>query len=90
MANLSDFVGFALTVTIRYKKETSLSLAKHFGSHFCIGSINTTLAYGSRRCARYKPLLKLGYLQTDCLLFNLLVKFCSFAKNRKIRAKVVS
>ena len=22
MANLSDFVGFALTVTIRYKKET--------------------------------------------------------------------
>ena len=25
MANLSDFVGFALTVTIRYKKETSPS-----------------------------------------------------------------
>ena len=25
MANLSDFVGFALTVTIRYKKETRAS-----------------------------------------------------------------
>ena len=28
MANLSDFVGFALTVTIRYKKETSYKTHK--------------------------------------------------------------
>ena len=32
MANLSDLVGFALTVTIRYKKETSCLLITYSNS----------------------------------------------------------
>ena len=35
MANLSDLVGFALTVTIRYKKETLNGEFERFGG-FCV------------------------------------------------------